>query len=104
MTRYAGAWGVPYFTFTSERGSTCTNNFTGYTCEPLTLAEVEFYGDLDLPDDTRVISGNYNATHDYRLEASLRMLPAPRRPGCGPCSKNSATASRTTRRRWTRRA
>ena len=23
---------MPFFSFTSERGSTCTNNFTGYTC------------------------------------------------------------------------
>ena len=61
LTRYAGAWGVPYFSFTSERGSTCTNNFTGYTCTPITLAEVEFFGEFDLPDDTTVISGHATA-------------------------------------------
>jgi hypothetical protein len=71
LTRFAGAWGVPYFTFTSERGSECTNNFTGYVCSPITLAEVEFYADLDLPDDTAVVSGTYRSTHDYQLEAQL---------------------------------
>ncbi len=75
VTRYAGGWGVPFFSFTSERGSTCTNTFTGYTCDPLTLGDVEFYSDLNLPNDTRVASGNYTATHDYRLQASLRMTP-----------------------------
>ena len=59
VTRYAGSWGVPFFSYTSERGSTCTNTMTGYTCDPLTLTDVEFYSDLDLPNDTRVISGNY---------------------------------------------
>ncbi len=76
LTHYAGAWGVPYFSFTSERGSRCTNNFTGYVCSPLTLAEVEFYADLDLPDDTRVVSGTYRSTHDYQLEAVLEVPAA----------------------------
>ena len=76
LTRYAGAWGVPYFTFTSERGSQCTNNFTGYVCTPITLAEVEFYADLDLPDDAEVVSGTYRSTHDYRLDAALQVPAA----------------------------
>ncbi|MDN5804623.1 MAG: hypothetical protein L0H26_08590, partial [Microlunatus sp.] len=38
VIRYAGSWGVPYFSFTSERGSPCTNKLTGYVCDPLTLA------------------------------------------------------------------
>lgn len=92
LTRYAGPWGVPYFSFTSERGSTCTNNFTGYVCEPTTLAEVEFYADLDLPDDTRVVSGTYRSTHDYELDALLE-VPASGAPAAlkslneafGPC-------------------
>ena len=32
VSRQAGAWGVPYFSFTSAHGSRCTNGFTGYTC------------------------------------------------------------------------
>ena len=71
LSRYAGAWGVPYFTFTTERGSTCKNDFTGYTCTPLTLAEVEFHGEIELPDDTSVVSGSYRSTHDYQLNAVL---------------------------------
>ena len=39
LSRYAGSWGVPYFSFTTERGSTCINHFAGYTCTQLTLAE-----------------------------------------------------------------
>src|SRR6187549_3778376 len=76
VTRYAGGWGVPYFSFTSERGSHCTNDFAGYTCDPVTLADVEFFGDVNLPDDSRIVSGTYRATHDYRLDAVLE-VPAP---------------------------
>jgi hypothetical protein len=76
VTQYAGGWGVPYFSFTSEHGSPCRNNLSGYTCTPLTLADLEFYGDVDLPDDTRMISGTYTATHDYRLDATAEVPPA----------------------------
>jgi hypothetical protein len=88
LTRFAGAWGVPYFTFTSERGSECTNNFTGYVCSPITLAEVEFYAELNLPDDTKVVSGMYRSTHDYELEAQLD-VPA---GSAGAALKSLATA------------
>lgn len=73
VTRYAGAWGVPYFSFTSDRGSPCTNKLTGYVCDPLTLADVQFYSDAELPADTKVISGTYTATHDYTLTARLEV-------------------------------
>ena len=76
LFRFAGAWGVPYFGFTSDRGSACVNNFTGFVCSPTTLAEVEFYADLDLPDDTRVVEGTYRSTHDYRLDALLEVPAA----------------------------
>src|SRR5215207_2796283 len=72
VTQYAGGWGVPYFSFTSERGSPCRNNLSGYTCTPLTLADLEFYGDVDLPDDSRMLSGTYTATHDYQLTDARR--------------------------------
>jgi len=78
LSRYAGAWGVPYFSFTTERGSTCTNDFAGYTCTELTLAEVEYFGQFDLPDDTTVLQGRYRSTHDYQLEALLSVPPASR--------------------------
>jgi hypothetical protein len=76
VTQYAGGWGVPYFSFTSERGSPCRNNLSGFTCRPLTLADLEFYGDVDLPDDSHVLSGTYTATHDYQLNATLDVPPA----------------------------
>ena len=95
LTRFAGAWGVPYFTFTSERGSKCTNNFTGYVCSPITLAEVEFHAELDLPDDTQVVSGTYRSTHDYQLEARLEVPAASAAAALkslntafGPCLRN----------------
>ena len=75
VAQYAGGWGVPYFSFTSERGSPCRNNLTGYTCSPLTLPDLEFYGDVDLPDDSRMISGTYTATHDYQLDATVEVPP-----------------------------
>ena len=76
LIRFAGNWGVPYFDFTSERGSPCTNNLTGFVCTPVTLAEIEFHAEIDLPDDTRVVDGTYQATHDYQLEALLDVPPA----------------------------
>jgi hypothetical protein len=76
LVQFAGPWGVPYFSFTSERGSRCTNNFTGYVCTPTTLEEVEFHADVNLPDETRVVEGTYRSTHDYQLEALLEVPPA----------------------------
>lgn len=75
ITMNAGRWGVPYFSFKTERGSTCENNFSGYICESLVLADVEFWGDLDLPDTTIVEKSRYVSTHDYQLEARL-LFPA----------------------------
>ena len=71
LTQYAGAWGVPYFSFTTDRGSTCKNDLTGYTCSPMTLADIEYFGDIDLPDDSSVVAGTYRATHDYQMEAVI---------------------------------
>ena len=71
LSRYAGAWGVPYFSFTTERGSTCTNDFTGYTCTPLTLAEVEFFGRVRSAGRHDGPQGRYRSTHDYQLDAVL---------------------------------
>jgi hypothetical protein len=73
VSRYAGTWGVPYFSFTTDRGSTCKNDLTGYTCSPMTLADVEYFGDLDLPDDSQVVVGTYRATHDYQMEALIEV-------------------------------
>jgi hypothetical protein len=73
LTQYAGAWGVPYFSFTTDRGSECKNDLTGYTCSPMTLADVEYFGDLDLPENSAVVAGTYRATHDYQMEAIIEV-------------------------------
>jgi hypothetical protein len=73
LTQYAGAWGVPYFSFTTDRGSTCKNGLTGYTCSHMTLAEVEYVSNVDLPDDSSVVAGTYHSTHDYQLEAVIEV-------------------------------
>jgi hypothetical protein len=71
LTQYAGVWGVPYFSFTTDRGSTCRNDLAGYTCSRMTLGDVEYYGNVDLPDDSSVVAGTYRSTHDYQLEALI---------------------------------
>lgn len=71
ISRYAGGWGVPYFSFQTERGSTCKNDLIGYTCRPVTLSDLEFYGEVTLPSTTRVVTSTYRATHDYQLDAQL---------------------------------
>ena len=76
LTRYAGTWGVPYFSFTSDNGSPCVNKLTGFVCDPLTLADVQYYSDAELPAGTKVIAASYTATHDYLLHARLEVPPA----------------------------
>lgn len=102
LVRQAGEWGVPYFSFTSAHGSPCRNDLTGYTCDPLTLADVEFFGDVDLPDDTRVLAGSYRATHDYQLSAQLRVPKASAdrawkqlRAAYGPCRDGASSPLQT---------
>lgn len=71
--QYAGSWGVPYFSFTSDNGSHCENNLTGFTCSPLTLEDLEFYAEVDLPDDAVMGESSYTATHDYDLTAEIQV-------------------------------
>jgi len=73
LTQYAGAWGVPYFSFTTDRGSTCKNGLAGYTCSGMTLADVEYIGNVDLPDDSSVVASNYHSTHDYEMQAIIEV-------------------------------
>ena len=76
LARFAGSWGVPYFSTTTERGSRCVNTFTGFECPSLTLADIGYFGDVELPPDARVVSSHYRSTHDYQLEAVLEVPPA----------------------------
>jgi len=76
LARFAGGWGIPYFSMTTENGSRCVNTFTGFTCESVTLADVELFGDVDLPDDTQVVRSRYVSTHDYALQAALEVPAA----------------------------
>lgn len=76
ITRYAGYWGVPMFSFQTENGSQCTNTFNGHTCDKVTLADVELYGEIDVPDDTLVVKGSYSVTHDYALDVTLEVPKA----------------------------
>lgn len=71
LSRYAGGWGVPFFSFTTENGTHCRNDWAGYTCQNLTLRDVELFGEVTLPPTTRVTASRYHATHDYQLEATL---------------------------------
>lgn len=76
LSRYAGGWGVPYFSFTTDRGSLCTNDFTGYHCDNVSKADVVWWGDLTLPDSAAVESARYKSTHDFTLDAVVRVPKA----------------------------
>ena len=76
LARFAGGWGIPYFSMTTDRGSRCVNTFTGFECPAPTLGDIGFFGDVELPADTRVVSSHYRSTHDYQLEAVLEIPPA----------------------------
>lgn len=69
----AGEWGIPYFSFTTENDSECRNNLAGYSCDTLTLGDLEFYTSLDLPDSTRVLAASYSETHDYQISAHIEV-------------------------------
>lgn len=73
LTQFAGHWGVPYFGFTTDRGSTCTNDWTGYTCDQLTVNDLNWWGDTTLPADTSIRSARYVSTHDYTLDATVEV-------------------------------
>ena len=73
LTQYAGSWGVPYFSFTTDRGSTCKNGLAGYTCSTMTLDDVEYIANVDLPDDSSVVAAGYRSTHDYEMEAIIEV-------------------------------
>jgi hypothetical protein len=76
LSRFAGGWGVPFFSFTTDRGSLCTNDLTGYHCDRLTVADIRWWGDISLPDDTRVVSSYYKSTHNFRLDAVVEVPPS----------------------------
>jgi hypothetical protein len=95
LARFAGGWGVPYFSTTTDRGSRCVNTFTGFECPSLTLADIGYFGDVEMPTGTRVISSHYRSTHDYQLQAELEVPRASAAAGLkalqeayGPCVKN----------------
>ncbi|MDN5725081.1 MAG: hypothetical protein L0G99_03990 [Propionibacteriales bacterium] len=72
LTRRAGEWGIPYFSFTTPGGSTCTNQWAGYTCEDVTDADFAEWAKLALPERTRLVEAKYTRTHNYQLRAVLR--------------------------------
>jgi hypothetical protein len=95
LARFAGGWGVPYFSTTTDRGSRCVNTFTGFDCPSLTAADIGYFGDVELPPGTQVVSSHYHSTHDYQLEAVLEIPPASASDGLkaledsyGKCVKN----------------
>lgn len=73
LTQFAGHWGVPYFSFTTGRGSTCTNSWIGYTCDQLSVSDLNWWGDVSLPSETSVRSARYVSTHDYALNATVEV-------------------------------
>lgn len=95
LARFAGGWGIPYFSFTTARGSQCVNTFTGFRCESLNMADVNYFGGLELPTATRVVTSDYRSTHDYQLNATLEVPAAASKPALealsdafGRCDKN----------------
>ena len=76
LSRYAGGWGVPYFSFSTDRGSACTNDLTGYHCDDVSRADIEWWGDLTLPDSAAITSSHYKSTHDFTLDAVVTVPKA----------------------------
>ncbi|MGI8459833.1 MAG: hypothetical protein ACR2LI_17180 [Propionibacteriaceae bacterium] len=95
LARFAGGWGVPFFTFTTDNGSTCTNTFSGHVCDQVTPADIAFWSDVTLPPTTTVTTATYTVTHDYELTADLAIGKAQAAAGLkdlraafGPCKNH----------------
>src|SRR3954468_5869717 len=73
LSRFAGGWGVPFFSFITDRGSMCTNDLTGYHCDRLTVADIRWWGDISLPDGTTVVRSHYKSTHNFSLDAVVEV-------------------------------
>jgi len=71
LTRFAGGWGVPYFDFTTDNGSSCTNTWSGFVCDSITPADYALYTGRPLPPGTVIISGTYTVTHNFAVSAVL---------------------------------
>lgn len=71
LTRFAGGWGVPYFSFTTDNGSTCTNTLTGFVCNSITPADFALYSRQALPPGTVIVAGSMEITHNYTINAVL---------------------------------
>lgn len=69
LSRFAGGWGVPYFSFTTDRGGECTNKLIGYSCDKLTIDDIRWWGDVKLPDDTKIEHAHYESTQNFKLDA-----------------------------------
>lgn len=69
----AGRWGVPYFSFTNEFGSQCTNGWAGHTCNPITLDQIADVAKVRFPVDTVIVNGEYRQTHDFFLNTRLEI-------------------------------
>lgn len=103
LSRYAGGWGVPYFTFVTDRGTTCTNDFTGYHCDNLTRADIQWWGDIHLPADVRLIRSHYKSTNEFTLDALMEIPVAKQKSmtaslakSFGPCIADHPTRMDTT--------
>jgi hypothetical protein len=42
----------------------------------MTLADVEYIGNVDLPDNGSVVAGTYRSTYDYQMEAIVEVPAA----------------------------
>ncbi len=69
LSRFAGGWGVPFFSFTTDRGGKCTNTLTGYECDRLTVGDISWWGDVDLPRHTKIIRAHYESNAVFELNA-----------------------------------
>jgi hypothetical protein len=69
LSRFAGGWGVPFFSFTTDRGGKCTNTLTGYKCNRLTVADISWWGDIKLPQHTKIIRAHYESDQAFELNA-----------------------------------
>jgi|GEM_PF-1149021 len=73
LTVNAGRWGVPYFSFTTDRGTQCTNTWGGYRCTNLTVADYNHWSDFALPDGTQLVKSSYTKNNaDFQIDAQLR--------------------------------
>lgn len=92
LWRQAPEWGIPYASFTNERGSECENTWSGFRCDPMTLTDLDVRTGITFPEGTEIDRAVYTETHNFAVQARViiprgegKQIEKQLRAEFGPC-------------------